>query len=399
MLSDNKNSKNPKIANLQGKFKFTKSLKFRLTLTYSLILFLFTSSFVLGINIYLNNYFKQEPPRVVTQPPNRQIGQNPFFELNQEEREKVKELRLRDLERIQNISVILLFPISLVSFAIGYYLSDRFLYPLKMLQGKIDGLKDKDLGSQVEIIEDDEVGDLARSFNKMSIYLKRSFDAQTQFVQDASHELKTPLTIIQTNLDLLTQEGKISKKDKQELIENALDGMKRVRKLTDRLLDLTLPSEIKKEKTDLNKLIIEQVILLKPFATKENVKIVTNMPTDKIFYNVDEMLMGRAVFNLVENAIKYSKDVKDANVVISLVGNKGHVEISIADNGKGIPKEFQAKIFERFYRVDKARSRMKGGDSGGFGLGLPITKKIVEEHGGIITLNSSNKGSEFVIQL
>jgi signal transduction histidine kinase len=373
---------------------FTKSLRFRLTLLYSLILFIFTASFVLAINVYLNRYLRQD-----FELPNRPrylaaVQENPILEFSEEQRKRIREIRLEDLRQIQRLSSLSLIPISLLSFAIGYYISGQFLYRLQYLQKRLAALDDKALGATVDIIEEDEIGQVAESFNRMSVRLKRSFDLQKQFVQDASHELRTPLAIVQTNLDSALHEG-ATKAEMQEAMEQALTGMKRVTKLTENLLDLTLPDQLQKKETNLNQLVTEQVSALQGFATLSKVELATDITSRQIKRAADPLMLGRAISNLIENAIKYSKDVARPLVVVSLRQDQAKAVITVKDNGPGIPADLHDKIFERFYRVDKSRSRA----GGGFGLGLSIARKIVEEHEGELGFVSSSEGSEFWIRL
>jgi len=376
-----------------NKIKFTRSLRFKLTIIYSLILFIFASLFVLSINLYLDNYLSKEPPKEV-----RHFGWIirqgiPVVEYNEEQIEMIQDVRKRDLEEIQDFSVLALFPLFLLSFGVGYFVSGRFLFPLKLLQKEVDNLKEKNLGSKVKIHDDDEIGMLANSFNEMSIRLKSSFDAQTQFVQDASHELRTPLTIIHTNLDTAYSDENQNKNELRDSIKNALDGTKRLAKLTSTLLDLTVPSELTFEDVNISKVVHEQLELLENFAKENNVKLIENCPNKNIEIKADRSLFSRALFNLIENAIKYSKDAIEPQVTIQTEQVKDKVHIEIIDNGVGIPEEMQKRIFERFYRIDKSRSRM----SGGFGLGLSIVKQIVDEHNWDIDVISKEGFTKFTI--
>lgn len=387
MSSDSANSK---------LMKFLKSLRFRLTLVYSLILFLFTSSFVLGMNIFLNDFFSREiVPTSRTGIVQQYANEKPFVKFLQDQEVNIRELRMQELVSLQEMSLISLIPISVLSFLLGYVVSGKFLFPLKVLNEKVQGLGDKDLGSQVDVYSEDEIGELAESFNNMSVRLKKSFDSQFQFVQDASHELRTPLTIVQTNLDNALEDKAASKEEMKNSIANALDGMKRITKLTSYLLDLTSTNVKLKSEESVSKVVKEQYMQLKELAEQAGVDLTFSAAKGNYVKWVDKISLGRAIYNIVENGIKYSRDVKNPSVAISLKMEGSNVMISIKDNGAGIPKEFQSKVFERFYRVDKSRSRK----SGGFGLGLSIAKKIIEDHGGKISLNSSDKGTEFIVKL
>ncbi len=373
---------------------FTNTLRFKLTLLYALILFLFCSGFVLAINVYLNEYLQDDPPMFFSQKMrNDSLILPPWAQIPKLERERIREVRRKDLERIQTISEYSLVPLALLSFGLGYYLVGKSLEPLNMLQKKIIKMKDSDLGTQVEVVGDDEIASLARSFNDMSVRLKRSFDNQTQFVQDASHELRTPLTIIQTNLDTILYDQKAKPEEYRRAIENSLKGMKNINRLTEQLLTLSRPNNLQLKKIDLRKVASEQVQQLNELAKSYGVELKVDLARKPVIKAIDEELFGRAIFNLTENAIKYSQTVKKPIVVVGVSEHEGKAIVSIADNGLGIPTEHQKRIWDRFYRVDKSRSRK----SGGFGLGLAIVKRIVEDHGGTVELESRKGRTEFRI--
>lgn len=378
--------------------KFYNSLRFKLTLLYSVILFLFTSLFVFAINAYLNVHFRMDPPIAMTQEIPIQIPQPQnlnFDELPQEEKDRIKNIRVRDLKTIQQISVISLIPLALCSFALGYYVSGNFLNPLTHLKIQIDQLKDKHLGRQLPVQTNDEIGALIESFNDMSIRLKKSFDSQSQFVQDASHELRTPLTVIHTNLDTVLDDPKATPKELREAITGALNGIKNLTRLTNYLLELSRSNQNQRKDSDLGVLINEQFRLLKNLAENEKVALTTELPQDPVIRKIDKLMFGEAIYNLIDNAIKYSKSVKNPVVNVKLQDTNDETLIFVHDNGVGIPKEHQKHIFERFYRIDKSRNKA----TGGFGLGLAIVKKIVEDHEGRLSVNSKPGDTEFKIVL
>ena len=369
----------------ESKIKFTKSLRFRLTLLYSAILFIFTATFVLAVNLYLNDYFNREPPEMPEQ--NTFHPPIPFREMDEDQLFQIMEIRQNDLKRIQQISIISLAPISLASFGLGYLISGYFLSPLKELRKKLSELENNTLGKTIKVEEDDEIGELTKNFNEMSIRLKRSFDSQTQFVEDASHEIRTPLTIIQTNLDTI--------KKPNEQIKTALLGIKRLAHLTESLLTLTNTTNLPKAEKDIRTVIREQCDLLGAYAKKQYVKLEVVLPTKPVIRKINRDQLGRAIFNLIDNGIKYSSGVKLPRVVVTLSEKGDKAIISIKDNGLGIPKDKKVLVFNRFYRVDKSRSRR----TGGFGLGLAITKKIIEEHSGKISFSSKKGRTEFIAEL
>ncbi len=382
----------------KGKLRFFLTIRFKLTLVYSMIMFLFTSLIVLSLNLYLDSYLKSEPEfqrpvPVIVGIPN--IYNRNLEQFLVEERNDIHGIRQNDLRKIQELSVFGLLPIAVLSFVIGYFISGKFLNPLGQLRDEIERLKTTDLGRTIPVEEDDEVGGLISSFNDMSIRLKAAFDSQEQFVQDASHELKTPLTIIQTNLDTVVDDPTASKAELETAIRNALRAMKDLRKLTDSLLELTLSTKLNRARISLQQVVQRQFDALSEYAAHQKTKLELRLPRKQVQISGDELSLGRAVFNLIENAIKYSAGVAKPTVIINLTRRGNVALIRISDNGPGISKQEQRRIFERFYRIDKSRNKK----TGGFGLGLAIVKKVVDEHKGKITLESSKNSTLFQIEL
>ena len=390
------------------------SIRFKLTLLNSVILFFFSALLVVSLNLYLNSYLTSDPilkkpPQIVQQfaTPYGNTLTISFNDLQAAERIRIKEVRKDDLEQIQALSLIALIPSAILSFILGYFVSGYFLRPLSKLGKEFDALETKDLGKTIPIEVDDEVGHLIGSFNNLSERLRSSFWAQERFVQDAAHELKTPLTVIQTSLDTVVYDKTATREELQASIGTALLGMKNVRRLTDYLLQLSETESTQKENIDLNNLVLTQVDSLAPFALEHQVQVENALPEEIIQIKGDSFLLGRALTNLIENAIKYSAWDKTnaenaelipetAKVKISLEKTTAKlVRITVNDNGPGIAPEYQNKIFQRFFRVDKSRSRK----SGGFGLGLAIAKKIVTEHKGSLKLESEPGNTSFIIEL
>jgi len=387
---------------LKNRFKFVKTIRFKLTLLYSVILFALSVILVFSLNLYLNAYLTSNPS--LSPPPPMMIHYNDdsntvivFNDLKAEEQLRIKTIRLNDLQRIQTLSIIALFPVAVISFILGYIVSGGFLSPLTHLKNEFDNLQTKDLGKTIPVKIDDEVGRLVTSFNVLSLRLKNAFDTQERFVQDASHELKTPLTVIQTNLDTVADDPNASRAEMQEAMANALLGMKNLRKLTESLLQLSETEQMTDTPFDLGQLIKNQTDSLSELAKQMHVKLETFLPKIKVTVSGDDLALGRSLYNLIENAIKYSDSTKAPVVKVSMQQPSADkkVQVVIQDNGPGIPEEFQKKIFARFYRIDKSRSRQ----SGGFGLGLAIAKKIIKAHHGSIELTSKPGNTEFRVTL
>jgi len=378
---------------------FTKSLRYKLTMTYSLVFLGVAIVMVGALNIYLNSYLRNVPienaPPIWEHLQRNELGRKfKFEELAREEQERVKNVRLNDLYKVQTLSLFSLIPITVLSFGLGYLMAGSFIKPLDELRLKIDKIKANRLGERLDVISDDEIGKLTESFNEMSVRLMTAFEIQKQFVEDASHELKTPLTVIQTNLDTVLDDRKASRGEYKKAIENALEGMIAVRKLTDDLLTLTRPNG-HHEDFDIAETVEYQVESLSNLALDYRVKLNIDSQVSEIIFNGSEFEIQDAIRNLIENAIKYSSTEPGPVVDVAIDEGANEIEIIVHDNGPGIPKAEQKKIFERFYRVDKSRSKK----SGGFGLGLAITKKIIEEHKGTISVKSKKNDTTFKVIL
>lgn len=387
-MSSDKQVKNNQLTRLP----FYKSIRFKFTILYSTITFVVSALFILGLNLAVNRYFTQQTQHMMQNPRPRYSA----MVIDSAELSYFEELRMQDIDNMQRASLIALLPIATGSFLLGYILSGTFTKPLDKLRKKVSSMTDETLGLQVKVESDDEIGLLAKTFNEMSLRLKDAFDIQSRFVQDATHELKTPLAIIQANAQDALDNTTATKMELNESLNAVVKGIKRMARLTDALLDLTRPFKLTFKKTNLSTLIKDQVELLRPFAKDKKVKIKTKLDKD-VFAKIDSMYLGQAIFNLLDNAVKYSalNEKKKPEVTILLTQEKRNVRIDVVDNGIGIPKDKLNHIFDRFYRVDKGRSRK----AGGFGLGLSIVKRIIDKHNGEITVESDNTGSTFSILL
>ena len=377
--------------------KLTKNLKFRLAILYSAILFIFSAIIILIFNIYINAYLatgnKTGPPP--PPPENNTLLSEQQDQGAEESKKRISEERFANLKNIQTISFISLIPLALISFALGYFLSGRFLFPLEVLNRQIEKLKTDNLGMQIEKKSDDEIGQLVKSFNNMSRRLKNSFDAQNEFVQDAAHEIKTPLTIIQTNLETVLARNGTTIDDYKKAANRSLDGIDKLNSLTENLLTLAAPSAKDKQKIDFISVVKEQIYSLQNFAEINKVKILLDFSLKEIMVKANEFLLSRAIYNIIENAIKFSSSDNNPEVKISVESNNNMVQLTTKNNGSLVPASEKDKIFDRFYRIDKSRDSKVGG----YGLGLSIVKKIIDENQGTITVSSDDKYTSFVIKL
>jgi len=373
--------------------KITKSIRFKLTLWYSLLLLALSSVFILFVNVIVTDYYRDDPIQNSLRVPKMLEH---LKEFSNEQREAVREIREQDLNKIRKLSVYSLFPLALFSFGGGYLISGYMLSPIKKLNKAATKINAQNLNTEIEH-EDvgDEISELIDNFNKMTSRLHGSFESQKQFVENASHELKTPLAVIQTNLDLAQEDKKITKQEIRALIKTAnksTDFMNRL--IEDLLLLSVIENHIEKTETNLKVVVKNSIEQLSQLANKKRVKMNLNSDKGNFLIKGNSVLLQRAIMNILENAIKYSP--KNSMIKISLQKNNAGFQLSVKDQGLGIPKGEQTRIFERFYRIDKSRSRK----TGGVGLGLSIAKKIIDLHGGEIKLSSKNKkGCTFKIFL
>jgi signal transduction histidine kinase len=381
--------------------KFTKTLKFKLTIWYSLILSFFCIVFVLSINIWLTSYMKTlgtEPDAHGRGFLIERVDRPRLRALSEEQRKLVMESRLEDLENIRLISIYMIFPLVLVSFGGGYVLASVMLKPLTDLNKQIQKKEAQNLNKEIKFEDKgDEISELIKNFNRMSNRLSRVFESQKEFVENSSHELKTPLSVIQANIDTILNSKRISKKELNRLLTNSKNQIEFMNDLTEDLLLLssisTSKSNIKMEKISVRKLIRRVKNTLKEKAQDNDIEIVVTNNKKDFTVKGNKILLERAFSNLLDNAIKYSNGTK---VIVSTKKKEGVVYVSFKDNGKGISKGKEEKLFERFYRIDKGRSRKEGGS----GLGLAITKEIIERHNGRVYVNSKYRdGAEFVVEM
>ena len=294
------------------------------------------------------------------------------------------------------ILVIINIVAFLVSIVLGFFMSRRALQPIEKITNQAKMISVSDLSKRINIEgPDDELKRLAETFNTMISSIEYGYEKQNRFALDASHELATPLTVIKGYIDIIGRWGK----DDPEVLEEAIGSIKKeitnMTKLLDKLLFLAKNdneiTQIEKTKFWLNELIIEVV--------KENKLIHKDI---SVYYDINNTVLvyadGRLIKQMmraiIDNSIKYSKEA--CEIVINSKSLKEKFEIRISDNGIGIPPEELPHIFDRFYRVDKARTR----DLGGSGLGLSIVKWIAEKHGGSVKAESVlGQGTSIIIDI
>lgn len=371
--------------------KFTKSLKFKMSLLYSGILLVFCAGFLVVTNVFMEQYMRKDPatPRPVVFDIEVSGG---WEEISEESKVLIRQSRQNDLINIRLISIYSIIPFVVLSFVGGYLIADNSLKPLERLNDEMRKKSAKNLGEKISFTDNgDEISELIQSFNDMSEQLSRSFEAQKEFVENASHELKTPLAIIQANVDSILADSKIPKDELFGMLDDSKKSIIFMNKLTEDLLLLSLVDvDFEKERLNLRDVLDSAVVDARKLIDNKEFNIDFNDGHD-IEVMGNEVLLKRAFQNLIENSIKYSQG---KNLNIDLKKEKENILISFKDDGVGVPKEKQERIFDRFYRVDKSRSRKTGGS----GLGLAITKEIIERHNGGIKY-VDGKGATFEVRL
>lgn len=284
--------------------------------------------------------------------------------------------------------------IILLSSICTYFISRQALLPLRRLSQEVNKIEVQNLSEALEVpATNDEISRLTISFNKMLARLDEAFTAQKQFSANAAHELRTPLAVIQTNLEVFARREAPALKDYQEIFAMLQEQTRRLSHLAEILLDMTGVQTVERsERISLAALTDEVFCDLASVAEQKEVELI-QQEGDCIITG-SYLLLYRAVYNLVENAIKYNHSGGKVTVNIHLSDNYAFLEVS--DTGIGIPPEYQEKIFTPFFRVDKSRSRAMGGA----GLGLALVSEIVRQHNGQVkVLESSKKGSMIAIML
>ena len=293
--------------------------------------------------------------------------------------------------------------IILLSSICTYFISRQALLPLRRLSQEVNQIEVQNLSEALEVpATNDEISRLTISFNKMLARLDEAFTAQKQFSANAAHELRTPLAVIQTNLEVFARRETPALKDYQEIFSMLQEQTGRLSHLAEILLDMTGVQTVERsERISLAALTDEVFCDLASIAEQKEVELI-QQEGDCIITG-SYLLLYRAVYNLVENAIKYNHsggkvtvNIHPSEEITDTSTSVNYVFLEVSDTGIGIPPEYQEKIFTPFFRVDKSRSRAMGGA----GLGLALVSEIVRQHNGQVkVLESSKKGSMIAIIL
>ncbi|MEF2718949.1 MAG: HAMP domain-containing sensor histidine kinase [Roseburia intestinalis] len=281
------------------------------------------------------------------------------------------------------ISAILAF----IGGVVTYFISGHALRPIREFSDKIEEVQAQNLAdSRIEENKVKELNQLSVSYNKMLERLSDAFEIQRQFTANAAHELRTPLSLMQVQLDLYNStRHPDNDADTLQTIKMVTEQNGRLSKMVKTLLDMSeLQTVGQDDKIMVDALVDEVLADLDPLAQEKNIKLTGKCKN--ITMVGSDILIYRLVYNLVENAIKYNHS--GGQVTVTAYRKEKHVYLSVEDTGNGIPEELRERVFEPFFRVDKSRSR----ELGGVGLGLALVREIVRVHDGSIAVRSNPSG-------
>ena len=301
------------------------------------------------------------------------------------------------LARVQRQLLSIFMLVAIIALLAALVFSSVLTKPIVNLTRSIQRMGSGDLSVRVPVRGSGELRDLASSYNTMAEQLEALDKSRNQFVANASHELKTPLTSMKVLLENVIYTPGMPDDIRADFLGDVNKEIDRLASIVTDLLTLTRSDShnmvMKIERIDLSELTEETLRLLAPTASNRK-QYLRGRITPGLTIDADRSKLGQIIYNLTENAIKYTSD--GGTVTVSVNAHGRNAVIAVRDTGVGIPKEDQAHIFDRFYRVDKARSR----ETGGTGLGLSIVKQMVTLHGGTITVESEpGKGSVFTVEI
>ena len=284
-------------------------------------------------------------------------------------------------------SLIITVLLALLGGVVTYFISGHALRPIREFSDKIEEVQVQNLSdSRIEENNVKELNQLGISYNNMLERLSDAFEIQRQFTANAAHELRTPLALMQVQLDLYnsaTHPGNDA--DTLQTIKMITEQNDKLNRMVKTLLDMSELQTVGRDDKIILDAIVEEVLAdLEPLAVEKNIKLIGKCEDATMIGS--DILIYRLVYNLVENAIKYNHPL--GQVTVTAYQRNKHVYLSVEDTGSGIPKELRERVFEPFFRVDKSRSR----ELGGVGLGLALVREIVRVHDGSICIKSGKTG-------
>lgn len=284
-------------------------------------------------------------------------------------------------------SLIITVLLALLGGVVTYFISGHALRPIREFSDKIEEVQAQNLSdSRIEENNVKELNQLGISYNKMLERLSEAFEIQRQFTANAAHELRTPLALMQVQLDLYNSASHPGNDtDTLQTIKMVTEQNDKLNRMVKTLLDMSELQTVGRDDKIILDAIVEEVLAdLEPLAVEKNIKLIGKCEDATMIGS--DILIYRLVYNLVENAIKYNHPC--GQVTVTAYQRNKHVYLSVEDTGSGIPKELRERVFEPFFRVDKSRSR----ELGGVGLGLALVREIVRVHDGSICIKSGKTG-------
>lgn len=284
-------------------------------------------------------------------------------------------------------SLIITVLLALLGGVVTYFISGHALRPIREFSDKIEEVQAQNLSdSRIEENNVKELNQLGISYNKMLERLSEAFEIQRQFTANAAHELRTPLALMQVQLDLYNSASHPGNDaDTLQTIKMVTEQNDKLNRMVKTLLDMSELQTVGRDDKIILDAIVEEVLAdLEPLAVEKNIKLIGKCEDATMIGS--DILIYRLVYNLVENAIKYNHPL--GQVTVTAYQRNKHVYLSVEDTGSGIPKELRERVFEPFFRVDKSRSRKLGG----VGLGLALVHEIVRVHDGSICIKSGKTG-------
>lgn len=306
--------------------------------------------------------------------------------------------RVNDLyDSMQTIALTLFLVLGLIIIVVSVLYSGRIVMPMKEVAGSIAMISSGDFNETMNLVGYTEAENIADNFNSMLSVLQNLEDARQEFVSNVSHELRTPITSVKVLAESLIEQEDVPVELYQEFMVDINEELERMNKIINDLLSLVKmdknASEVNISEVNINEFLESILKQLQPIADKRNIEIIFES-VRPVTAQVDEVKLSMAFRNLIENAIKYNYD--NGWVRVSLNADHKFFYLRVSDSGVGIPEELQDNIFERFYRVDKARSR----ETGGNGLGLAITRNAILLHRGSIKVHSvEQQGTTFAVRI
>lgn len=284
-------------------------------------------------------------------------------------------------------SLIITVLLALFGGVVTYFISGHALRPIREFSDKIEEVQAQNLSdSRIEENNVKELNQLGISYNKMLERLSEAFEIQRQFTANAAHELRTPLALMQVQLDLYNSASHPGNDaDTLQTIKMVTEQNDKLNRMVKTLLDMSELQTVGRDDKIILDAIVEEVLAdLEPLAVEKNIKLIGKCEDATMIGS--DILIYRLVYNLVENAIKYNHPL--GQVTVTAYQRNKHVYLSVEDTGSGIPMELRERVFEPFFRVDKSRSR----ELGGVGLGLAFVREIVRVHDGSICIKSGKTG-------